>query len=133
MSRVGVLHPGEMGVSICQALADSGHEVLWVSAGRSAETRARAASFTAVSHLTEIISEAECLFSICPPHAALAQTEAVAAEHFSGIYVDANEVSPGTAQKVAELIGPNYVDGGVIGPPATREGSTRMYVSGAKA
>ena len=128
--KVGVLHPGEMGVSICQALADSGHDVLWVSEGRSADTQARAASFTPVASLAEMTAEAECIFSICPPHAALEQAKAVAAENFSGIYVDANAVSPQTAESVANVIGSRYVDGGVIGPPATQEGSTRLYVSG---
>ena len=34
---VGLLHPGEMGSAIGDALAGGGHEVLWASAGRSAE------------------------------------------------------------------------------------------------
>ena len=128
--KVGVLHPGEMGVSICQALADSGHDVLWVPEGRSADTQARAAAFTGVSSLEEMAAQADYIFSICPPHAALAQAEAVAATGYKGVYVDANAVSPQTAQNVASFVGANYVDGGVIGPPATQPGSTRMYVSG---
>lgn len=128
--KVGVLHPGEMGVSICQALVDSGHDVLWVSDGRSAATQARAAPFQALPDLASLTAQADFIFSICPPHAALAQAKLVAAENFSGIYVDANAVSPETAELVASVIGDRYVDGGVIGPPATKPGSTRMYVSG---
>lgn len=39
---VGVLHPGEMGVSVGAAAHRGGAEVVWVSAGRSASTQGRA-------------------------------------------------------------------------------------------
>ncbi len=52
------------------------------------------------------------------------------------IYVDANAVSPTTAEKVANIVraaGAQYVDGGIIGPPATQAGTTRIYLSGESA
>ena len=42
---VGLVHPGEMGAAVGDQLAANGHEVLWASAGRSAETGARATAF----------------------------------------------------------------------------------------
>ena len=39
MSKIGILHPGEMGVSIAASAVNSGHEVYWVSMGRSEQTR----------------------------------------------------------------------------------------------
>jgi len=55
---------------------------------------------------------------------------------FGGLYLDANAVSPQTARQVSEIIttaGASYVDGGIIGPPPQRPGSTRLYVSGVAA
>lgn len=52
---------------------------------------------------------------------------------YTGIYVDANAVSPDTSTQVAQLIragGGRFVDGGIIGPPPARPGTTRLYLSG---
>jgi 3-hydroxyisobutyrate dehydrogenase-like beta-hydroxyacid dehydrogenase len=52
------------------------------------------------------------------------------------LYVDANAVSPATAREVAAIVsgaGFSYVDGGIIGPPPARAGTTRLYLSGARA
>jgi hypothetical protein len=51
---------------------------------------------------------------------------------FAGIYVDANAVSPATARTIAGLVG-RYVDGGVIGSPPRKPGTTRLYLSGTEA
>ena len=40
--KTGILHPGEMGISIAATMQNSGHEVSWVTQGRSADTRERA-------------------------------------------------------------------------------------------
>lgn len=40
---IALLHPGEMGAAIGAGLVARGHRVLWVSAGRGAATRKRAA------------------------------------------------------------------------------------------
>ncbi len=42
--RIGILHPGEMGSAVAATVRNSGHEVCWVSEGRSHLTRARAES-----------------------------------------------------------------------------------------
>ena len=68
------------------------------------------------------------ILSVCPPHAALDVAWAV--HGFTGLYVDANAIAPGTAREVAQLItgsGGRYVDGGIIGGPPVqraRPGST---------
>ena len=51
---------------------------------------------------------------------------------FTGIYVDANAVSPATARTIASAVD-RYVDGGIIGPPPRKPGTTRLYLSGAEA
>jgi len=64
----------------------------------------------------------------------------VAAHGFSGIYVDANAVSPATAREIGRVVlkgggqgGATFVDGGIIGPPARARGTTRLYLSGEQA
>ena len=56
---------------------------------------------------------------------------------FAGLYVDANAVSPATADEirgVVEAAGARYVDGGIIGgPPEATDSTTRLYLSGADA
>lgn len=133
MIRVGLLHPGAMGASLAQALVDAGHEACWVSAGRGPATLRRAESFTDLGTLQDMVAQVDVIVSICPPDAALEVAQTVTQLAFNGIYVDANAISPQSARAVAELVGPNYVDGGVVGPPAHKAGTTRLYLSGARA
>jgi 3-hydroxyisobutyrate dehydrogenase-like beta-hydroxyacid dehydrogenase len=127
----GFLHPGEMGASIA-ALCDG--EAVWCSAGRSPATRQRAveAKMAEVGSLEELVERVDLIVSICPPAAAVAVADAVAATHFDGIYADFNAVSPATARRLGERF-EHFVDGGIIGPPAKDAGTTRLYLSGAEA
>jgi 3-hydroxyisobutyrate dehydrogenase-like beta-hydroxyacid dehydrogenase len=138
MAVIGLLHPGEMGAAVGACLTGAGHTVLWEPTGRSTATAGRAgeAGLTGAP-LRAIAARSEVILSVCPPHAALdvARTVARAADGagFTGVYTDANAVSPQTARRVAEVIrqsGAAYVDGGIIGPPPARPGSTRLYLSG---
>lgn len=128
---IGVLYPGAMGAAVAACLAGAGHDVLWASEGRSRETAARAAGLRDVVSIDALAGECELLLSICPPHAAVDVACAVAG--FEGVYVDANAISPETAKTVARIIGQGYVDGGIIGPPPRQAGTTRLYLSGARA
>jgi len=133
---IGLLHPGEMGAAVGRCLTGRGHQVLWASQGRSPETtaRAKAAGLTEVGTVAGLARQAEVIISVCPPHAALDVAWAV--HGFGGLYVDANAISPGTAGEVAQMItesGGRYVDGGIIGSPPERPGTTRLYLSGADA
>jgi 3-hydroxyisobutyrate dehydrogenase-like beta-hydroxyacid dehydrogenase len=131
--RIGVLHPGEMGISVAQALRDAGHSACWVSAGRSQQTLDRAADLQAYADLKSLLGEVAAVVSVCPPHAAMAQACAVKNAGFDGVYVDANAVAPATAAGISELMGSEYVDGGIVGPPAHSAGTTRLYLSGPRA
>ena len=130
-----LLHPGAMGASVGGAAVAAGHRVLWVPAGRSEATvrRADAAGLEAAADLADGLGTAGVVLSVCPPHAALDTARSVAAAGFQGLYVDANAVAPQTTLAVAEIVegaGGRFVDGGIIGPPATRAGITRLYLSG---
>jgi len=139
---MGLLHPGEMGAAVGRCLTGAGYEVLWASEGRGAQTaaRARAAGLTDAGTPAEVAERADVIFSICPPHAALDVAWAV--QGFSGLFVDANAISPATAREVALMVeegGATYVDGGIIGmppppsPPPGAGSSTRLYLSGDEA
>jgi 3-hydroxyisobutyrate dehydrogenase-like beta-hydroxyacid dehydrogenase len=133
MAIVGVLHPGAMGSAVGAALRVQGHEALWASEGRSAATaaRAQAAGMRDVGAVAAVLARAEVVLSICPPHAALETAEL--ATRYGGVYVDANAVSPDTARAAAAVVGARFVDGGIIGPPPSQPGTTRLYLSGAEA
>jgi hypothetical protein len=144
---IGLLHPGEMGAAVAACLTGRGYQVLWVPAGRGPATQARAAAAgltaaagpDAAGQTADLARRADIILSICPPHAALPTARAVAAAGFTGVYVDANAISPGTAEQVraiAGAAGARYVDGGIIGlppPPVAGEaaspGGTRLYLA----
>ena len=130
---IGLLHPGDMGAAVGRCLTSWGHTVLWASEGRSAATaaRAQAAGLKDVGTVAVVARDAEMIISVCPPHAAADMAWAV--HGFRGLYVDANAISPGTAREVAQMItdsGGRYVDGGIIGLPPVKPGTTRLYLSG---
>src|SRR5688572_119650 len=95
IATVALLHPGNMGVTIGAAAATSGARVLWASSDRGNATRRRAeqAKLIDAGNLSAAVRQSEVVLSVCPPHAALAVARSVAAEKFTGIYVDANAVS----------------------------------------
>jgi 3-hydroxyisobutyrate dehydrogenase-like beta-hydroxyacid dehydrogenase len=131
MAIVGVAHPGAMGSVVGAALRSRGHEVLWASEGRSAQSVARAAGLVDVGSVAALAARCEVVLSIVPPHAAVDVASALAG--FPGVFVDANAVSPGTARAVQAAVGARFVDGGVVGPPPVAAGTTRLYLSGEEA
>ena len=135
---VALLHPGNMGATIGAAAATSGARVIWASHQRSQATheRAKRAGLVDVKNLTDAVRESEVILSVCPPDAALGLAKSVAAENFSGIYVDANAISRETAEQIGATVtkaGASFVDGGIIGAPVKQAGTTRLYLSGSRA
>lgn len=129
---IGLLHPGEMGAAVGAALRAGGQEVLWASDGRSGASaeRARRAGLADGGSVREVVRRCDVILSVCPPQAAVEVARSAAG--FDGLYVDANAVSPMTARTIAPLVR-RCVDGGIIGPPPSREGTTRLYLSGPEA
>jgi 3-hydroxyisobutyrate dehydrogenase-like beta-hydroxyacid dehydrogenase len=138
MKTVALLHPGNMGSTIGACAATSGARVLWASKQRSAASRARAkqAGLIEVESLAAAVAQSEIVFSVCPPEFAKEIAASVAAQEFKGIYVDANAVSRATAEEIGDIVakaGASFVDGGIIGSPVKKAGTTRLYLSGEKA
>ncbi len=137
-TTAGFLHPGQMGVTIAAAVSSAGYDAAWVSAGRSGDTKSRATTAGLHDHGTvdQLCSRCDYIFSVCPPDQAGAVANQVVAAGFTGTYIDCNAVSPVTAHQVADVVaaaGANFVDGGIIGPPAHSKGTTRLYLSGSRA
>jgi 3-hydroxyisobutyrate dehydrogenase-like beta-hydroxyacid dehydrogenase len=133
VTTVGLLHPGSTGSRVGRALAGKGIPVLWASAGRSEQTRNRAAEagFTDAGTAGSLRRDCEIVISVCPPAVACEVAQGMAG--FRGLYIDANAVAPATARAVAGVIesgGGRYADAAIVG--ATR-GRICLYASGAAA
>ena len=133
--KVGVLHPGTMGVSVARSILNGGHEVFWAGDGRSPATAARANEhgLTNVGSLQALCEASEIVVSICPPEAAIELSEAVKATGFKGTFVDGNAISPDRMNAIDASLtaaGITVVDGGIIGHPAWKPGTTWLYLSG---
>jgi len=138
MSKIGVLHPGEMGISIAVSAINNGHQLYWMSRGRSHKTRDRAKKhgLTEINSLVEFCQTCDFIFSICPPHAAEEIAKSVIEAGFNGYYLDANAISPQGAIKIGQMLEKDdiqFVDGGIIGGPAWKPKETWLYLSGQQA
>jgi 3-hydroxyisobutyrate dehydrogenase-like beta-hydroxyacid dehydrogenase len=136
--NIGILHPGEMGISIAATIQNTGHPVYWVSEGRHPESRQRAEKHGlldagSLAHLCEICS---VIVSVCPPDAAQDLANSVLSHSFKGLYIDANAIAPKRAQLIGQTMaeaGASFIDGGIIGGPAWKPDSTWLYLSGQEA
>ena len=121
-----------MGAAVGKALLGNGHRVGWCAAGRSQDTADRATAFERFATLDALASWANVCVSVVPPHAAVETARSIGNTGFEGIYVDANAISPKTAAQVHSLVaacGATYIDGGIIGPPPTERGGSRLYLA----
>ncbi len=129
-----------MGSAIGARLREGGVRVVAALDGRSDRTRrlAAEAGVEDVGALDSLMREADVVLSIVPPGAATAVTEALAAAAVDArpLVADLNAVSPATALRVEAALGEvglETVDGSISGPPPSAPGTTRIYLSGARA
>ncbi|MCP2259037.1 3-hydroxyisobutyrate dehydrogenase [Streptoalloteichus tenebrarius] len=134
MTTVALLHPGAMGSAVAAEIRRNGHTVLCCPAGRSARTRARAEELGLVTtDLPTALDRAAVVLSICPPVAAEDVAREVAWLGYTGVYVDANAVSPERARRIAAIAGSGgatAVDASIIGQPPGETSTARLYLSG---
>lgn len=136
--KVGILHPGEMGVAVAATIRNSGYEVHWASEGRSAETCRRAASagLMDAGSVAALCETCSVIVSVCPPEFAEGLATEVAGHSFRGLYLDANAISPERARRIGRLLesrGASFLDGCIIGMPTRTRGQTWLYASGQNA
>lgn len=133
--KVGILHPGAMGVSVAQSVLDSGCEVCWASEGRRSYTRERAerAGLKDLTTIDRLCEECSVILSVCPPEFAVEVAQSVAATGYKGIFADLNALAPQRKTALAnELIERRirFADGGIIGLPSRKHGETTLFLSG---
>jgi 3-hydroxyisobutyrate dehydrogenase-like beta-hydroxyacid dehydrogenase len=135
--RIAILHPGDMGSALATALGGDA-TAGWCAAGRSVASRERAsgAGMEELADLEAVATWADAVVSVCPPANALEVARAAVADGFAGLYLDANAIAPSTALEIEAAVaaaGGGFVDGGIVGPPPRREGTTRLYLAGDRA
>jgi 3-hydroxyisobutyrate dehydrogenase-like beta-hydroxyacid dehydrogenase len=138
MTKIGILHPGEMGISIAASAINSGHEVYWASEHRGDKTRQRAMERNLIDtgSVSELCKVCDVIICVCPPHAAEEVANLVVAGGFGGFYLDANAISPQRAIRMEQRLEEkniHFIDGGIIGGPAWKPGATWLYLSGRNA
>jgi 3-hydroxyisobutyrate dehydrogenase-like beta-hydroxyacid dehydrogenase len=108
--------------------------VAWVRAGRSAETLRRAQEAGLRPETTRTIArECRVVVSVCPPGNAVEVAREISLAGFTGLYVDANAISPSTAEWISSIVtegGARFVDASIVGPPPVAAGTTRIALSG---
>jgi len=131
---------GEMGFHWAKLLKSHGVDVLTYDKDRGELSRKRAenAGVRSVASMTELVDQAELIVSIVVPFAALKVAAKVAEAAATGarkdlLFLDANAISPMTADEIANTLKPasvNFVDGCIIGGAAKMGKGTMVYVSG---
>jgi 3-hydroxyisobutyrate dehydrogenase-like beta-hydroxyacid dehydrogenase len=136
---VGVVSPGAMGSAVGAALVRGGARVVATVAGRSDRTArlAARAELELLPDLASVVREADVVLSIVPPEVAVdVAADVLRAAAPGTLFVDLNAIAPGTARSIAEAAaarGHDVVDGSISGPPPWTPGTTRIYLSGARA
>jgi 3-hydroxyisobutyrate dehydrogenase-like beta-hydroxyacid dehydrogenase len=139
MQTVGILYPGDMGHNVGRVLLEDGFSVVTTMVGRSERTRRLCASatITALESLATVVEHADVILSIIPPTAAITVAESfVKAVRQTGhrpLFVDANAISPMTAEEVGKIVSAcdvPYVDACIVGPARDVRGRCTFYVSG---
>ena len=141
--KIGILSIGEMGFHWAKLLKGQGVEVLTYDKDRGEVSRKRGenAGVKPLPSMARLVKEAELIVSIVVPSAAKQVAAKVAkAVAKSGrkelLYLDANAISPMTADAIAAVLKPagvSFVDGCIIGSAARMGKGTIVYVSGPEA
>jgi 3-hydroxyisobutyrate dehydrogenase-like beta-hydroxyacid dehydrogenase len=138
---VGMVGVGAMGSALGARLrAAGGIRVVAALEGRSDRTRRLVgeAALEDVGSLASLAGEADVIVSVVPPESAVEVAGSIATAVGSArpLVADLNAVSPATMERVAEALaaaGLETVDGSISGPPPHAPGTTRIYLSGARA
>ena len=138
--KIGIMSIGEMGFHWAKLLKRHGVEVLTYDKDRGEMSRKRAenAGVKSVASMTALVRDAELIVSIVVPFAAKRVAAKVAKAAIKAgrkdlLFLDANAISPMTADEIAKTLipaGVNFVDGCIIGGASKMGNGTIVYVSG---
>jgi 3-hydroxyisobutyrate dehydrogenase-like beta-hydroxyacid dehydrogenase len=138
--KIGIMSIGEMGFHWAKLLKSHGVEVLTYDRDRGEVSRKRAenAVVKSLPSMTALVREADLIVSIVAPFAAKrvaakVAKAAVKADRKDLLYLDANAISPMSADAIAKILipaGVHFVDGCIIGAASKMGKGTIVYVSG---
>jgi 3-hydroxyisobutyrate dehydrogenase-like beta-hydroxyacid dehydrogenase len=138
--KIGIMSIGEMGFHWAKLLKSHGVEVLTYDKDRGEVSRKRAenAGVTSLPSMTALVREAELIVSIVVPFAAKRVAAKVAKAALKAgrqdlLFLDANAISPMTADDITKTLVPagvKFVDGCIIGAAAKMGKGSIVYVSG---
>lgn len=141
--RIGILSIGEMGYHWAQLLRSHGVEVLTYDRDRGEVSRKRAenAGVKSLPSMADLVQTSELIVSIVVPSAAKRVAAKVGraaqkAGRHDLLFLDANAISPMTADAIAAVLAPSgvkFIDGCIIGSAAKMGKGTIVYASGAEA
>jgi 3-hydroxyisobutyrate dehydrogenase-like beta-hydroxyacid dehydrogenase len=141
--KIGIMSIGEMGFHWAKLLKSHGVDVLTYDKDRGEVSRRRGenAGAKSMASMEELVKEAELIVSIVVPSAATRVAAKVAeAAAKTGrrdlLFLDANAISPMTADEIAKTLAPagvHFIDGCIIGSASRMGKGTIVYVSGADA
>jgi 3-hydroxyisobutyrate dehydrogenase-like beta-hydroxyacid dehydrogenase len=137
---VGLVGCGAMGSAIAARLQEGGARVVVALDGRSERTRRLADQVRVedVGTLEALVRDTDLVLSVVPPGVAVDVAEAIAAAAGDArpLVADLNATAPTTVQRIDAALAANgleTVDGSISGPPPHAPGTTRIYLSGARA
>jgi 3-hydroxyisobutyrate dehydrogenase-like beta-hydroxyacid dehydrogenase len=141
--NIAIMSIGEMGFHWAKLLKGHGVEVLTYDKDRGEVSRKRGenAGVKSVGSLTDLVRQSDLIVSIVVPSAAIDVAKKIAeavktAARKNLIFLDANAISPMTAEEIAKNLQPagvSFVDGCIIGSAARMGKGTIVYVSGPEA
>jgi 3-hydroxyisobutyrate dehydrogenase-like beta-hydroxyacid dehydrogenase len=141
--KIGILSIGEMGFHWAKIIIGRGGEVLTYAKDRSETTRTRAENVgvKCLPSMRRLVQEADLIVSIVVPFAAKRVASKVGKSAAKSgrkdlLYLDANAISPMTANEIGTILTPvgvNFVDGCIIGSASKMDKGAVVYVSGPQA
>jgi 6-phosphogluconate dehydrogenase (decarboxylating) len=121
--NIGLLHPGDMGITISLPLQKAGHKIYWPSKYRSQETRDKANQHSIIDivDLNSILKTCSVVFVICKNGGPVEVADAICSRGYDGVVCDANNLWGEQSEKeLADKYfsaGIRYVDASLWGWP----------------
>ncbi|ORY69130.1 6-phosphogluconate dehydrogenase [Leucosporidium creatinivorum] len=148
LASIAILASGQMGSSFAALLRTHSPSIRLITnlEGRSPRTvsLAREAGIEDVGSNEAVLKHSDLIFSILVPSQAVALGQSIASSAAelppssirTKFYIDLNAIAPSTTQSISKLFAATsiaFVDGGVIGGPATPTTSPLIAISGPQA
>lgn len=139
LPTVGMLSCGDLGAALARALTGAGTRVLTTCQQRSPQTRARAeaAGVEILPELDDVVGQADVVFSVVLPAAAVHVARDYAARRdlrpANSVFVDLNSIAAPVVHEIAGIMDDAnvpFVDGSIHGGAQRLGELAVMYVSG---